>query len=125
MTREHGITIRGGRVEFIHDEALSEIFRQVAGPGQKTRASHVEPVSWVLRWLFHAIRSRVADGSGLAEWTRSWSCLWRARIFDGPTLGPYRDRAEAIAAEIEWLENMLGTKAKARSTNGVTFRTCH
>lgn len=44
------------------------------------RASHVEP-----------------DGIG----------LWYASIVDGPTLGPFDFRSEALAAEIDWIERNL------------------
>lgn len=30
---------------------------------------------------------------------------WYAEIFDGPTLGPYRLRQEALDAEVRWLLN--------------------
>lgn len=67
------------------------------------RASHVEPSSRVLRWLFYWIRKRVQDGSALAEFTRRWPCHWQARIFDGPVLGPFHSRLDAINAEIAYL----------------------
>jgi hypothetical protein len=76
-----------------------------AGRASRRRASHVEPVSWPLRLLFHGIRSVAHDDSAAAAWTRSWRCLWRVRIIGGPVLaGGWRDRAAAIAAEVQWLE---------------------
>lgn len=72
--------------------------------GSKVRASHVEPACWALRVLFHLIRKRVDDDSQWAEFTRSWPCCWRARIFNGPVLGPFATRPEAIEAEIGWLQ---------------------
>jgi len=71
------------------------------------RASHVEPVNPVLRALFHFIRRWVHDTSILADFTRLWPCKWRARIFDGPTLGPFNRRSDAIGAEVEHIENQL------------------
>ena len=71
------------------------------------RASHVEPVNPVLRALFHLIRRWVHDTSILADFTRLWPCKWRARIFDGPTLGPFSRRSDAIEAEIKHIENQL------------------
>jgi len=71
----------------------------------KRRASHVEPQNLILRVLFRIIRARADDESTLAKWTRTWPCLWRVKIVDGPVLPKlYTDRAEAIADEIQWLE---------------------
>ncbi len=75
--------------------------------GNRQRVSHVEPVNPILRWLFHAIRKRVADNSKVADFTRKWRCHWRARIFDGPTLGPFVTRKQAIDAEIAWINAEL------------------
>jgi hypothetical protein len=93
---------QAGRVEYIagHGIDLDE-----QGRVTKRRASHVEPCSWPLRLLFHAVRSVVADSSAAAAWTRSWACVWRVRVLGGPVLaGGWRDRQQAIAAEVQWLE---------------------
>ena len=74
---------------------------------EKRRASHVEPVSRVLRGIFHFVRRRCDDESKLAAFTRKWPCRWQARIFDGPTLGPFSKREDAITAEISWIEKTL------------------
>ncbi len=87
----------------IYDKEFDEQFNL-----RHNRVSHVEPINTVLRGFFHLIRKRVSDDSKLAEWTRRWRCQWRARIFDGPTLGPFTDRQKAIDAEVQWLlENIL------------------
>lgn len=70
----------------------------------KRRASFIEPIAPDLRLLFHLIRWFVGDEHWLADWTRRWPCIWRVRIVDGPVLGCYWDRQEAIRDEIEWLE---------------------
>lgn len=90
-----------GRVEMIagHGPDLSD-----QGEATKRRMSHVEPCCWPLRLAFHAIRMLVRDDSRAAAWTRGWGCLWRVNVIGGPTWGAYRDRAEAIAAEIKYLE---------------------
>ena len=91
-----------GRIEMIagHGPELSG-----EGVAVKRRASHVAPVNPLLRLAFHAIRCLVADESRLAGWTRRWRCQWRVAIVGGPVLdGTWRDRLEAIAAEIEWIE---------------------
>ena len=70
---------------------------------ERRRVSHVEPSHPALRWVFHAIRRRVSDDSRLARFTRYWPCWWQARLFDGPVLGPFRRRSDAIDAEICWI----------------------
>ena len=75
-----------GSVTCLYDETLA-----LAALGQLSiqRASHVEP-----------------DATG----------QWYADIIDGPTLGPYSLRSEALAAEREWLE----TNALCRHANAIT-----
>jgi len=75
------------------------------GTATRRRASRVEPVNWWLRVAFRLIRRRVADDSRLAAFTRRWRCRWRAdlALSGGPVLGPFGERADAIAAEVEWL----------------------
>ena len=75
----------------------------------KRRASSIEPANVALRAAFHAVRACCLDDSRLAAWTRTWACQWRVRIHGGPVLaGTFTDRAEAIRAEIAWLqENRL------------------
>jgi hypothetical protein len=76
------------------------------------RASHVCPDNWALRILFHVLRYFVGDKGRMSEFTRKWPCLWRVEIVNGPVLpGRYRDRKEAIAAEIEYLnQRFIGEK---------------
>ena len=67
-----------GTVQAIYDEAID---LHTLGTATITRASHVEP-----------------DASG----------QWFADIVDGPRLGPFARRSEALAAEVAWLtENRL------------------
>ena len=72
--------------------------------GERRRQSLVEPQNRTLRVLFRAIRFPCGDRGRIAAWTRRWRCLWMARIFGGPTAGPFADRAEAIEWEISWIE---------------------
>jgi hypothetical protein len=77
------------------------------------RASHVCPENWALRILFHVLRYFVGDKGRMSEFSRNWPCTWRVEIVNGPILpGRYRDRKEAIAAEIEYLNQAFirGTK---------------
>ena len=76
MTTEMELIVdAGGDVRCIYDEALN--LREF-GKLQITRASHVEP-----------------DAEG----------YWWADMgpVDGPVLGPFRSRSEALGAEREWL----------------------
>jgi hypothetical protein len=75
--------------------------------GDRRRVSHVEPVNPWLRAWFHWLRQRTTDESRLAGFTRRWPCRWQARVFDGPVLGPFRLRSEAIAAEIQFINSRL------------------
>lgn len=76
--------------------------------GNVRRVSHIEPINSILRWLFHRIRSWVADTSCLAAFTRCWPCQWRANIIDGPIIGPFKNRKDAITAEVHWINSKLG-----------------
>ncbi len=90
-----------GRIEQIagHGPDLSS-----EGSAITRRASWVQPCNLLLRAAFHVLRL-AGDDSRLAAWTRSWRCLWQVQIINGPLLpGTWRYRAEAIAAEVEWLE---------------------
>ena len=66
-----------GQITTIYSEVLN---LAVLGAQRIERASHVEP-----------------DGSG----------RWFAQIIDGPVLGPFDRRSEAIAAEVAWLTDAL------------------
>lgn len=106
---EHHITIdKEGNIEFVAKEELE--FLTELGTTEKKRASHVEPVSFVLRVLFHSIRRLVDDGSSWAQMTRRWRCRWRVNLTlsNGPIFGSFTNRQEAIDAEVEWInQNIL------------------
>jgi hypothetical protein len=75
----------GGSVRCIYDEGIE--LREI-GRLQITRASHVEP-----------------DAEG----------YWWADMgpVDGPVLGPYGSRSEALAAEREWLAERIPSHARS------------
>ena len=76
MTTEMELVVdAGGNIRCIYGEALD--LREI-GKLQITRASHVEP-----------------DSDGF--W---WADMW---FLDGPLLGPYGNRTEALGAERGWL----------------------
>ena len=80
MTREMELVVGcDGGVRCIYDEALD---LRALGKSQITRASHVEP-----------------DAEG----------YWWADMgpVEGPVLGPFRNRTEALAAERGWLNQRM------------------
>ena len=78
-----------GVVRTLYHEAWS---LAALGATRIERASHVEPT---------------ADGQ------------WQARIIEGPTLGPFSFRSEALAAEVDWLtRERLVCPSLERRTNG-------
>ena len=84
------------------------------GEVRRRRASHVLPVPFLARLLFRAVRSVVRDDSAAAAWTRAWPVAWYADLApsNGPKLGPFTNRLEAIEAEVLWLtSNSLGDKS--------------
>jgi hypothetical protein len=93
MTTEMELVVGAdGMARCIYDEALD--LRQI-GKLQITRASHVEP-----------------DAEG----------YWWADMgpVDGPVLGPFRSRAEALGAEREWLMARVAPTLAASSHHPVS-----
>ena len=74
------VILPDGQVQFIYSDDLVSLLSE--GDARITRASHVEPIG----------------------------TLWRADMapVDGPVLGPFSTRAEALAAEVAWLDEHLG-----------------
>ena len=107
MTRHTVIVENDGTVK-----GISSPVTQALGLRDKKRVSHIEPVNKTLRWLFYLIRDRFSDESIAAKFTRKWPCLWQARIFNGPTMGPFASRQSAIMAEVAWI-----TTKMERTTN--------
>jgi hypothetical protein len=98
-----------GTMQFVARDELAGLLSE--GKATKTRASQVQPSSLLLRAAFRAIRWATGETGRLSDWTRNWRCVWQAKIVGGPYLGEFIDRADAIAAEIEWLESHdLGTR---------------
>jgi hypothetical protein len=74
------------------------------------RATLVDPDHPALRFLFYFCRELFGDAGWIAEFTRSWPCLWRVDTSPsgGPVLdGRWRNREDALMAEGEWLCNHL------------------
>lgn len=69
-----------GTIKAIHNDALAPLYDE--SKTEIKRASHVEPV----------------NGGEQVNWVADMSPL------NGPKLGPYRLRSDALEAEVEWLK---------------------
>lgn len=69
-----------GNLKFIYNDAAAELLNE--GTAKIERASHVEP--------------------GAGGWMVDMSPV------NGPTFGPFPLRAEALAAEVQWLQENRG-----------------
>lgn len=97
-----------GSLSYIQDSEIS--FLKDLGKASVRRASHVEPDSFLLRTLFHQMRKVFGETGRVAEWTRSWKCLWRVNM--KPSKGPilperWVNRKDALNSEVAWLSENL------------------
>jgi len=102
------VLIDGKRIIALESEHTQ--FLRSFGEPTIRRASHVEPCNPALRFAFHLLRSLFGEHSKVADFTRQWPCLWRINM--APTGGPilpdvYRERAQAIAAEIQYFNEHI------------------
>jgi hypothetical protein len=72
------VITKTGEVRCLYSDEMADVLKEV-GPSKIRRASHVEPTP---------------EG----EWGADLSPV------GGPVLGPFGTRAEALSAEVEWLE---------------------
>lgn len=79
MPKTIKIIVKNQEARFIHTDTLSGLFK--LGTTEIKRASYVEPIE------------------GTSTWSVDLSPV------GGPILGPFTIRAEALASEVEWLEN--------------------
>lgn len=90
-----------------HDTELTTL-NEALGPIESCkRGGHVVPAARVKRMLFTLFRkTKIARA---ANWTRSWAGPWIVdlTVSDGPILGPFAKRVEAIAAEETWLSDRI------------------
>jgi hypothetical protein len=112
MSKKKEITIsinEDGSIIFLAKEGTEVLLEM--GESITRRASHVEPENSFLRVIFHFLRKKLGDKGIMASFTRLWPCLWRVNLFPvgGPILEKrWRNRKEAIEAEVNWLnENFL------------------
>ena len=74
------------------------------------RASHIRPWNPMLCLLFRMLRALSGEYGIVAQWTRTWPCLWQVDL--SPVGGPvvpvkWAERKDAIDFEIHWLEGNL------------------
>ena len=94
-----------GNIYFIDKPEFSSLKNE--GKFVTQRASHVEPANRVLRWLFHVLRRWFGENGAVAAFTRRWPCAWRVNLTPsggGILDGVYRNRQDAIEAEVQWLQ---------------------
>lgn len=108
-TQDVSVVIREDGTLVVLDNEATHCFRN-AGIVQTKRASHVEPDNKALRVAFHLLRLFFGDKGRMSELTRHWPCLWRVNT--RPTCGlilagRWKNRQEAIQAEIEYLNEHL------------------
>ncbi len=106
MPEEILLIVENGTIAVLGDTAKArDLFGAYVGTVQQRRASHVEPINPALRLAFRALRWLGGDKGRVAAFTRSWGCQWRVDLAPsgGGILEPFAARADAIAAEIEWL----------------------
>ena len=96
-----------GSLNFVDTDALACL--KDLGTTTTRRASHVLPVNPTLRAIFRWLRDRFGEKGIIATFTRRWPCLWQADLApsNGPVLGPFRNRQDAIDAEIAWLQSNI------------------
>jgi hypothetical protein len=78
---------------------------EIEGNVTVRRASHVLPFDPVKRTAFVLLRAAFGDQGRISDWTRTWKGYHIVEIVDGPILGPYRSREDALQREVEWLEH--------------------
>lgn len=90
-----------------------------------SRLSHVEPVNFLLKSLFHACRKYFGDYSAVSNWLCTWHCQWRVDF--SLSLGPcyyrgydnkiWKDRKEALLFEAAVAQYFLETGVWYASTS--------
>jgi len=143
QTSTEELTLTQNEVTFVIDESGRTLFlmsecmegSSLLEYAKIARASHVEPSTLFKRLTFHFLRCIFGEYGKVGNWTRTWNCLWRVRIVNGPILRwkdivpgsrhvwvgkenisdwiyVWADRKEAIAAEIEYLNQAFIRGAK-------------
>lgn len=96
-----------GEMAFIYDDRWAGLLNE--GPSTVQRASHVEPYAELSdeakAWLRTNRGMDPGDDQAAMDW---WADMSPSTHGPGPVLGPYTTRAEALKAEVDWInENVL------------------
>ena len=105
--KELTIEFHNGVAHFVCDAELMPMLDKL-GIARVERASHVVPVNAILRLAFRVLRRTFGERGRVADWTRSWRCRWFAFMVNGPRLGPFDLRSDALDAERSWLRENIG-----------------
>lgn len=97
-----------GEARFVYNEELD---LALLGAARVERASHVEPVDGLKTLAYCWVVGHTPGLYGAHPLCRQAVCAaypgtWWADLtpVEGPVLGPFTKRSEALAAEAEWLE---------------------
>lgn len=105
---EVSVVVRDNGSVVCLDTKDTQCFRDM-GNVTTRRASHVVPIDNKLRAIFYFLRKLFGEKGWMAEFTRLWPCRWLIdlRPVGGPIMAPYRNRKNAIRAEVRWLNEHL------------------
>jgi hypothetical protein len=97
----------------LYTETLAPLAKRMNA--STSRISHVEPVNWLLRVLFYAVRAVFGEDGRSGRWLRTWKCRWRVNfdpiggsIYESGEDGkPFATRQAAIDFEIPLASTFL------------------
>lgn len=108
---------RDGHVECIYDEKYAPLVFELFPGAIVARISHIEPCQFALRAVFHLLRWVFGDEGRVAQWTRTWRCLWRVNF--RPIRGPihscngdgdrFLSHTKAVEFELPYAHEFLKT----------------
>ena len=87
------------------EQIVSEDMLRLDGAETVKRASNVLPFGITKQIVFKALRRVFGDKGRVSDWTRRWRGPHVVDVIDGPLLGPFGSREEALRCEVEWLLN--------------------
>lgn len=98
----HKLIIHNGFIRCIATDALP---LHELGKVKLTRLSHITPLFLPKRAVFRLLRFLFGDAGRVARWTRTWRCVWKARMVRCGEWSVFLDRPRAIRWELEHLNS--------------------